>query len=115
MQAVGAGVLVRHKLAEVRPAEGPGIDDLLAVGIDDGHDLTRRDKSGLAASRRNFNQVFHGSPHVLNAIKLRPGFYSTPAARSLTGVSLNELARTVGFGIGEELLRRSRLDHATVI
>ena len=82
MQAVGAGMLVRHELAQVDPVEGPGIDDLFAMGIDDGDDLTRCDEGGLAAPRGNFNQVVHRSPHGLNAIKS----ISTmpPRARSVT-------------------------------
>ena len=56
MQAVGARMLVRHELAEVGAVERPGVDDLLAMGIDDGDDLSGRDEGGLAAPCRNFDR-----------------------------------------------------------
>jgi hypothetical protein len=55
MQAVRAGMLVRHELAEIGAVERPGVDHLFAMGIDDGDNLPGRYKDGLATPRWNFD------------------------------------------------------------
>ena len=57
-----ARVLVRHELAEVGAVERPGVDDLLAMGVDHGDDLAGRDERGLAAARRDFDREFAITP-----------------------------------------------------
>src|SRR3954467_3983255 len=69
-QAVRAGMLIGHELAEIGAVEGPGIDDLLTMGIDDRDGLACRDEGSLAAARWNFDRKFgHGCAFIgLNAI-----------------------------------------------
>jgi hypothetical protein len=55
MQAVGARMLVRHEFGEIGAVERPGVDDLLAMGVDDRDNLPSRDKDRLAAPRWNFD------------------------------------------------------------
>ena len=58
---MGPRVLVRHELAQVGAVEGPGIDHLLAMRVDDGDALTGGDEGGLAAAGRDFQgSVRHG-------------------------------------------------------
>src|SRR4029077_11669793 len=82
MKTVGARVLVRHELGEVGAVERPGVDDLLAMGVDDGDGLSGCDEGGLAVASRNLDTRFHGAAHGLKAIKS----ISTipPRARSVT-------------------------------
>jgi hypothetical protein len=58
MKAVGAGVFIRHELAEIGAIERPSIDDLLAMRIDDGDCLANCDQRRLAAAGRNFYPWF---------------------------------------------------------
>jgi hypothetical protein len=61
MQAVRAGMLIRHELAEIGAIESPGIDHLFAMGIDDGNDLPGRYEGRLAAPCGNFDErIGHG-------------------------------------------------------
>jgi len=68
MQAVRAGVLVGHELAEIGAVEGPGIDHLLAMGVDDRDGLARRDERGLATTCRNFDCML-GHDDALQRLK----------------------------------------------
>ena len=56
VQSVRAGVFVGEKLAEVVSRKGPGVDDLLAMGIDDFHDLPRLHESRFSATGGDFHQ-----------------------------------------------------------
>jgi hypothetical protein len=50
-------VLHRHEFGDVGGGEGPGIDDLAAMRVDDDDRLALGDPRGLAAARRNGDQV----------------------------------------------------------
>src|SRR5260221_474252 len=60
LQEPGAAVLHRHELGEVGAIERPGVDDLLAMRVDDPDDLPLGDEGRLALARRD-GDMRHGS------------------------------------------------------
>jgi hypothetical protein len=61
-------MLHRHELAEIGGIEGPGVDDLIAVGIDHLDGLARLHFGGFATTRRNCLDVSHGFVSFQNSI-----------------------------------------------
>ena len=55
-RVVRAGVFVGEKLAEVVSRKGPGVDDLLAMGIDDLHDLPSLHERRFSTTGGDFYQ-----------------------------------------------------------
>src|SRR5260221_9185245 len=64
LEDAGAAVLHRHEFGDVGAIEGPGVDDLLAVRVDDLDDLSFGDEGGLALARRN-GDFRHGQCFLL--------------------------------------------------
>jgi hypothetical protein len=56
VQSVGAGVFVGEKLAEVVSRKSPGVYNLLAMGIDDFHDLPGLHERSFSATGGDFYQ-----------------------------------------------------------
>jgi hypothetical protein len=57
MADMGPRMLQRHELMEIGGVEGPGVDDLGTMGIDQLQHMTLRHMHGLAAPRRNFREL----------------------------------------------------------
>src|SRR5258708_3899084 len=59
-RGVGTTVLLRHEFAQIAAVKSPGVDGLLAVGVDDVGALSAANERGLATEGRNDDWIRHG-------------------------------------------------------